>query len=453
MAMPHSPAAEHTIVASALKHPERIGELQGAGLDPSHFYLPDMRALYAAIVENYYAGETIDPITIGEACRTDLARQWGIEPTEVTPKLEKAVVGRQFQDNWPDYAKMIRDDSSRRALVELAQSIEREITEGTSTPEQVADLMSLGASKIATEGLAIQDSMSFGDLGRWWIKEITRLTEMKRQGVEPFVRFGLDFIDNWTEGLQPSELLICASEAGAGKSSLWWEAARRFAMNQLQKPGDEQIGSLIMSLEMSAKNSGDRIAQSVSGIPGSNIRGLDLHDLDIDHVRNQWGRLKNLPLHFHFSSTIKASQLRAVVTEHIRNHNVGLLVIDHFRYFDMDKPNVNPVQHDEDKARFLKQDLAKQLNIAVVCLAHTVKIQAEDGRPRMKDLRGSGQMSAEADFLNFLYRPHKYASLDAVAANDINPTDAELLWEKSRHSFDGVSQYTFDAPRMEVKDR
>ena len=84
--------------------------------------------------------------------------------------------------------------------------------------------------------------------------------------------------------------------------------------------------------------------------------------------------------------------MRALIIEAIRPHNVGLVVIDHMRYFDMDRRYQRVEEEDEAKAKFLKQDIATQLNVAVMVLAHTTKAieQREDCRPRLSDLRGGG---------------------------------------------------------------
>lgn len=98
---------------------------------------------------------------------------------------------------------------------------------------------------------------------------------------------------------------------------------------------------------------------------------------------------------------MRLSQVRAITVEAIRRHNVGLVVIDHWKYLDSDRHFRSPLDEDEAKARFLEQDRAKELNVAVICLAHTTKgaDEREDRRPRMNDPRGSGFVAAHADFI------------------------------------------------------
>jgi replicative DNA helicase len=53
--------------------------------------------------------------------------------------------------------------------------------------------------------------------------------------------------------------------------------------------------------------------------------------------RQDWAHERELPLYFNFASNFKLSQLRALVVEAIRQHNVGLIVVDHFRMIDPDR--------------------------------------------------------------------------------------------------------------------
>jgi replicative DNA helicase len=91
----------------------------------------------------------------------------------------------------------------------------------------------------------------------------------------------------------------------------------------------------------------------------------------------------------------------------------------------------------------------------VVCLAHTTKLSKEmtDGRPRLGDLRGSGQVAAHADIVAFMYRPWMYATDNEKLENVIPPSDAELIYRKNRNGALGTAEFTFDPTRMLVKDK
>jgi replicative DNA helicase len=149
------------------------------------------------------------------------------------------------------------------------------------------------------------------------------------------------------------------------------------------------------------------------------------------------------------------SQMRALVVEAIRKHNVGLIVVDHFRMFDPDRRINNANQEDEAKARFLKEDIAKDLNVAVICLAHTVKLRRGedgDGRPQLSDLRGSGQTAAHCDVVGFMHMPWMFATDDEKLGN-VKESDAEMIYRKNRAGKLGTALFDFMPDVMQIHDK
>jgi replicative DNA helicase len=149
--------------------------------------------------------------------------------------------------------------------------------------------------------------------------------------------------------------------------------------------------------------------------------------------------------------------LRALIAEGIHRHNVGFVVIDHFRKLDPDRRYQNPLDADEAKVRFLKENICTDLDVAVMCLAHTVKIgEGRDGqarKPRMSDLRGSGMIAAYADQIGLLWSAYKYASEEVRTEMMLSPSDTELLWDKNRFGAPATARLSFIAETMSVLPR
>ena len=450
---PHSPEAEASVIGQLLARPRIAGEVVGTLLEPGHFHTPAFRALYKEIVSAYYADEPIDPLTIGELCAKTLSRTWQVDESEAVRQVQGLAAGQAaYAGEAVNHAKLIKRDSDYRALLELAATITRAVDGELQSPDEVAAQASHDAMKIATSTLLTQELVSFQDLGRRFVKEQRRLMAAKAAGVEVGAYFGLKFLDNFVKGLKPTEVFILAGEPGGGKSAVSWVASRQFAERQLRKPEDHRVGTLILSLEMGEEDSSTRVAQSLTAIDGGTFREATTTEDDLRRVIAAWGARKGIPLYFNFTSVLRASQMRALIIEAIRRHNVGLVVIDHMRYFDMDRRYQRVEEEDEAKAKFLKQDIATQLNVAVMVLAHTTKAieQREDRRPRLSDLRGGGMVAAHADFVGFVYRPYNHARQDAIDDGAVKRTDAELIYAKNRHGLDGGAPFFFDPSTMSV---
>jgi replicative DNA helicase len=450
---PHSLEAERSVLGQMLaKGTKLVGEVIGTQLSPPDFYSPPNQIVYEAVYEAYYADTPIDPLSIGEVCSKRLSALWSCSENDAIVRVRDMALGQQFAGNPVDHAKVVKRHSNYRHLLGLAGFIQQQVAEEKKGPEEIAGLASHNAMRIATDSLLTSELLSFGDLGRRYLKQAKILMEARAAGVELGVYFGLAFMDRYLRGLQPTELLIGAGEPGVGKSSVFWTCAMRFAERQMQKPEDKRIGTLILSLEMGEGPSNMRLAQSLAKIDGGKLREGNISSGEFGRIRQEWGGRKDLPLYFNFASHLRAAQMRALVVEAIRRHNVGLVVIDHMRYFDMDRRFDNQVQEDEEKARFLKESIAKDLNCAVICIAHTTKgiENTVDRRPTLSHLRGSGQVAAHADFVSFVYRPYMYADEADKLSGSVTEENAEMIWRKNRHGMDGIEPFRFIPETMTI---
>jgi replicative DNA helicase len=436
-----------------LTRPNAIPEVIGAQLQVEDFFRPDTRAIYEAAVTAYYADERVDPVTIGDRIAALLARNWGCAETEVTTRLYQQAVARSRTDSIVDHAKLLRRHGDNRRLLALMDQARVAIGEGTMEPEEVSDMLGTEATKIATGTAKRAEILSFMETGRQYVKYLQRLKLANEQGIELAAYFGLKFIDSWTKGLAPGELMLVGGEPGVGKSALTWEMGLGFAKRQMAKPEDKRIAALILCMEMALIGSSARVATSLSGVSGDRLREGSLSNDELSLIIKDWKNHSHLPLFFNFASNFRMSQMRALIVEAVRKHNVGLVIIDHFRMFDPDRRINNPNQEDEAKARFLKEDIAKDLNLAVVCLAHTTKQPRDsDGRPRLADLRGSGQVAAHADVVAFMYRPVMYATEAEILEGVRTETEAEALFRKNRNGELGTSPFHFNPAIMEIRD-
>lgn len=451
--VPHSLEAERSVIGQMMAGGTRVaGEVIGTQLSPPDFYVPAHQIIYEAIYAAYFADDPIDPLSIGEVGSKRLAKHWSCDENDAIVRVRDMAVGQAFSGSVLDHGKVVKKHAHYRHLLDLASSIQKEVGDEQRGPEEIAGIVSHQAMRIATDSLLTQDLISFGDLGRRYIQQARMLMDARARGIELGAYFGLPFLDRYMRGLQPTELLIGAGEPGVGKSAVYWKAALKFAQRQMQHP-DRMIGTLILSLEMGEGPSNIRLAQTLAKVDGGKLREGNPSKMEFARVINEWGRRKDLPLYFNFTSHLRASQMRALIVEAIRRHNVGLVVIDHMRYFDMDRRYENQTQEDEEKARFLKESIAKDLNCAVICIAHTTKgiENTPDRRPQLSHLRGSGQVAAHADFVNFIYRPFMYADDSEKVNGSVSETDAECIWRKNRHGLDGIEPFYFKPEVMDIR--
>lgn len=457
IAPPQNSDAEWAVVGAMLTREKIIAEVVGAQLAVEDFFNPDARLIYETAVESFYAGEKVDPVLIGDRLRAPLARQWECQEAEVPQRLYAKAAPHGHSDGTLDHAKLIRRHADNRRLLTLMEAAQREISDGRKTPEEVGDMLATEAAQIIAGGRKRADILSFADVGKEYLRYLKRLKLAREQGIELAVYTGLKFVDNWTKGIAPGELVLIAGDPGVGKSALTWEMVQGFARRQMTKPADRRLATLVLSMEMGLEGSGGRLATGMTRIEGDKLREGVVTNDELAFIVDRWKNVRDLPLYWNFAPNFRMSQMRALIVEGIRRHNVTHVLIDHFRMFDPDRRINNPNQEDEAKVRFLKEDIARDLNVAVLCLAHTVKMRRDsglgDGRPQLADLRGSGQVNAHADIIAFMYRPYMYATEEEKLNGDVEITAAELIFRKSRSGSLGTSHFYFDPATMTTRDQ
>lgn len=452
-----NPAAEWAVVASMVSNSTLVAEIVGTQLAADDFVRPDAKLLYATIVEMYFADSMVEPLTVAEKVKGALAKEWGCDEPGVADELLNRLSDRDYGRGVNQHSDIIRRLSTARKLLSVANAAVQSISEGKRTPEEVAGTMSTEALAVTSGMVQRTELLGWMDAGTEYAKYLRRLRMAKEKGIELAVYTGFDFIDNFTKGIAPTELCIMAGAPGVGKSAVAWRAAEGFAARQMKKPPEHRIATLVVSMEMGLIPSSTRLAQSITDIDGMRLREGEISDQEYRFILREWKARDGLPMYFNYASNFRLSQLRALIVEAIRRYNVGFVVLDHFRQIDTDRFIKDANDRDEAKVRFLKESLAKDLNIAVLCLAHTIKVgRGADGqaaRPRLDDLRGSGTIAANADFVGFMFKPGKNMDYEERLAANISETDAELIWEKARHTGDGTAYFTFEPRTMSISPR
>jgi replicative DNA helicase len=450
---PQNRQAEWNVIGAMMTQPQVTAEIIGQQMEPDDFFYPDTRLIFSQAVELYYADDPVDAVMVGERLKDPLSRQWQVEPGEVAAKLHGFVASQVYSDAATAHARLVKRLGDKRRIVALLDAARQQIDDPEMLPEEIGDFLTTEASRITTGRMQRGEVLDWMEVGMAYGRELDEARQMREQGIIPGVRTQLPFMDEYWKGILPTELCMVAGEPGVGKSSVCWEAGMGFARQQMHRPAHQRVGTLLLSLEMGLIPSSGRIVTSLTGIDSGKLREGNVNRDEIRHIMTTWAQTRDLPIHFNFASNFKLSQLRALIVEAIRRHNVGFVILDHFRQIDPDRRVNNANQEDEFKARFLKEEICKDLNVAMMCLAHTVKMRRDggDGRPSLADLRGSYQVAAYCDHVSFVYRPVMYASEDDIADGLVDPTDAELIHAKNRHGALGSAPFTFDPAKMQVR--
>jgi replicative DNA helicase len=184
---------------------------------------------------------------------------------------------------------------------------------------------------------------------------------------------------------------------------------------------------LVFSLEMTAEALTERMVSSRARVNTRNYnqaeKRMTLVEGDLPKLANGTTVVSKLPIIIDDTAGLSIGAIRARARRYFHRNKVRLIIVDYLQLIASEpgiKSNERRVEVDSI-SRGLKQ-LAKELRIPVLALAQLNREIEKDGKgrkPRMSDLRESGQIEQDADFIGFLYP-------DPADDKDIQSPDAEI---------------------------
>lgn len=395
---PHSIEAEQSVIGGLLLSERAWDDVAGSVSD-ADFYREDHRLLFQGIADLADTGQPRDLVTLTEWLRSRnlLERAGG------AVYLGNLVADIPGAANIRAYANIVREHSVKRQLIQAGDQI---TTMGFGADGRSADEMLEAAE---TEIFAIAERGRRGGQGPVPLKSaltkaLTRIESLfENQGQFAGTPTGLARLDEMTNGLQPSDLIIVAGRPSMGKTS--------FSMNIVENVAiKEKIPVAVFSLEMSAEQLAIRMISSWGRVDQSRLRNGHLSEDDWPKVTSAVGIMnQNAQLFIDDTPALSPSELRSRARRLKREHDIGLVVIDYMQLMQVPGTKENRTNEISEISRNLKA-LAKELDVPVIALSQLNRQveQRDNKRPRMSDLRESGGIEQDADLIMFIYRDEVY---------------------------------------------
>jgi replicative DNA helicase len=323
------------------------------------------------------ADKPIDLITVAEVLQPSFSG------ANVMLALNEMMENCAAPGNAPYYAGRLRDAAVMRKAKEIVQRIQTaNYTDDRAIIDEVAsELVSLGSGTISTVKP---------------IKEIVKtsldlLDKRFRGEIAPAIPTGFADLDQgMAGGLHDTDLIVIAARPGMGKSAMMLNMVE----HALIKAG---VPVFIASLEMSHDQNAQRLLSQLARIDGAKIRTGKLEDQDWPRVTSVAGVLCHTKLWIDEAGEPTIAEIRRRARERVHKEGVRLVFTD---YLQRVKPINGKAQRYEqvgEIARNLKA-MAKELKIPVVALVQLGRA-ADKERPKLADLRESGDIESEADVI------------------------------------------------------
>ena len=255
---------------------------------------------------------------------------------------------------------------------------------------------------------------------------------------------GYKFLDRKMGGLVGGDLIVIGGRPGSGKTVI----GMNIAVNQVVRNPPTPV--LVFSMEMSARELGSRVLFSQTESNMVQFRTGYVDDRDIPNLLAKAKELGDIPLWVDERPGLGIEQVRSKARQVKLLHGIELIVVDYLQLSSgLDKKRYFSRQDEvADISKGLKA-MAKELDVPVIALAQLNRNSAKSkyDAPNLADLRESGQIEQDADFVGLLHEivsKEKDPNPPRKGSKDYYTKKTDLIIAKQRSGPTGVVHFNFE---------
>lgn len=389
---PHNPDAEEAVLGNILIEP---GNLNEAGfLRTEDFFIVKHGYIWQAIQDAKPQG--IDYLTIVSALekRGRLAEVGGA--AYVLSLINKTPNSL----NTEGYARLVEEDSARRRLLVGASHLARLAHAGdksidTALSEAESIIRGINNQHVAT----IDRSKSVKDVAAL-VLDRARLYRDNPQEVRGMT-CGIAALDKTIGGYVAGRLYLKAARPAMGKSSMLAQVATGLALNGHPV--------LIFSLEMTEE---DMVWRMACQLARMDSRALELGKIRGDAFKPFEAAIETitkLPIWIEDKGGRTVAAMRSIATRYAGEQGIGAVMVDTLNRVGDVAAGSNLYQGMTNASHAIA-DWAHESDYAVISAVQLSRgnTQRTDKRPQLPDLRDSGAIEEDADYIGGLHREYYY---------------------------------------------
>ena len=379
--------AERYLLGGILRDPNVIAPVIEMVTEDDFFYLERHQLIWHAMKTLYSAGTPIDMLTLPAELETQgkLAQAGGRE------YIFEIMEGVASSANVDWNLQHLRDKYVLRKLIKMSSDTIKKAMDATSSPDEVLQAAERDVFAIAEK----QVKNTLRPIENFVNPLLDRLNNRK-DGITG-VPTGITELDELTNGLQNSDLIILAARPGVGKTSFALTIAANAAINYHRNVA-------FFSLEMDGVQLAQRLLCSQAQIDQSKLRNNKLSNEEMRKLIATVAPINQAPLYVDDNADLGIMELMSKARDLKRKGRLDMLIVDYLQLMKTGGEENRAVAIGAI-SRGLKI-LAKELQIPVIALAQLSRKVEEKGRerPQLSDLRESGSIEQDADMVWFVER-------------------------------------------------
>ena len=414
--LPNNIEAEKALLGSVFWS---YGALQKAceEVDKEMFYLDSNSKIFEVMLELYNDKKPVDINTL----TTELVNKKLINTIGGVEYLNEITDSVATGANIEYYINTVVEKFTLRRMIEVATNIVKVAndpeTDVSSAVEQAEkSILNVGKFRRTTEFRRVQDVLTKAQ------EDLETLA--KNKGRITGLTTGLIDLDNLTEGLKPTQLVIIAARPAVGKTA--------FALNitcAAAKATKKNIA--VFSLEMPAEQLIMRMISSLGQIDNKKLQTGRMENDDWRRVNEAISQLADTNIYFHDAGGITASEIKAKCRRlSTQGEGLGLVIIDYLQLIDSSNKYSGSRQQEVSEISRALKTMALELEVPVIALSQLSRSveKREDKKPVLSDLRESGSIEQDADIVAALHAPDVQ-----IPEGDDVPVPIQLIILKHRN--------------------
>ena len=347
--------------------------------------------------------------------------------------IQKIVAKEYNVENFAEFCDVVIKSYMARSYLSTTTGTKKDdlnteniIEKITETRRGLDNLLSMRAG---------QNTLHVSDLTMDVFNDI--IARMENPGIRG-VSWGVDTLDKATGGKSPGDLVIIAGRPGSGKSSALCNSV--WADSQEGKP------SLIISREMKPKDLLERLISIDTGISSTNIRLGVLNQGQINQIKESLVKIKKYPIYLDGNfRTNDLYYMESVINKFKKQKDIANVYLD---YLQIATDRDDNQTHEIGRFTRMFKLVAEDLGVCSILLSQLNRKveERDDKRPMMSDMKQSGAIEEDADFVIGLYRDEYYNKESKYKGI------MEYLILKARNGPTGTVPVRFDAPTYKISE-
>lgn len=390
---------------------------------PEMFYSKEYRAVYTVAYSLYQEGITININTICDR----LGNEKLFTDTDNISFLLDIVNGVLPFGDIETYIVLLVDKYLRRKLIITSNSISELAKNSSFTLENVFDEAETRLLNITQK----KPNIGLIPASEILLEAFIDLENRAEKGGLLGIPSGFFDLDNITQGLQKSDLIIIAGRPSMGKTAFALNIARNVAEFQ-----DYPVA--IFSLEMSRQQIVYRFLSGESQVTNSKLRSGSISNIEWKSLSQSINILSELKIYVDDTPNISVRDIKSKIERlKSKNKEIGLIVIDYLQLLNDVNNSESRVNELSRITRSLKI-LAREINVPVIVLSQLSRnVESRTNkRPILSDLRESGCIAPDSSlYLSQINKNISVSSLLSLSYNNIlSLSNASNYKLQSKHS-------------------